>query len=194
MYFTLGSFPISELIGFGDTAYRGIRTSFQSPAQNTPPAVTYRKKKKMDYNWNEILSRKDNYELYQIFIGNTHLPDKVKEIAKKEFENRKFNFNNIDELKKDKKIESLSESIHSNEYYKWSSIIGIKAYLILLVLLIIGYLINRHYELLEGFTSEIFVYCFCIALVLILIELLIVNIRNGRKRKLIERYRKINEA
>ena len=39
MYFTLGSFPISELIGFGDTAYRGIGTSFQSPAQNTPPAV-----------------------------------------------------------------------------------------------------------------------------------------------------------
>ena len=39
MYFTLGSLPISELIGFGDTAYRGIGTLFQSPAQNTPPAV-----------------------------------------------------------------------------------------------------------------------------------------------------------
>jgi hypothetical protein len=39
VYFTLGSFPISELIGFGDTAYRGIGTPFQSPAQNIPPAV-----------------------------------------------------------------------------------------------------------------------------------------------------------
>jgi hypothetical protein len=39
VHFTLGSLPISELIGFGDTAYRGIETPFQSPAQNTPPAV-----------------------------------------------------------------------------------------------------------------------------------------------------------
>jgi len=39
VYFTLGSFPISQLIGFGDTSYRGIGTPFQSPAQNTPPAV-----------------------------------------------------------------------------------------------------------------------------------------------------------
>jgi len=39
VYFTLASLPISELIGFGDTAYRGIGTLFQSPAQNTPPAV-----------------------------------------------------------------------------------------------------------------------------------------------------------
>jgi hypothetical protein len=40
VYFTLGSSPISQLIGFGDTAYRGIGTSLQSPAQNTPPAVS----------------------------------------------------------------------------------------------------------------------------------------------------------
>ena len=40
MYFTLGVSPISQLIGFGDTAYRGIGTPFQSPAQNTPPAVS----------------------------------------------------------------------------------------------------------------------------------------------------------
>ena len=40
VYFTLGGSPISELIGFGDTAYRGIGTPFQSPAQNTPPAVS----------------------------------------------------------------------------------------------------------------------------------------------------------
>jgi uncharacterized protein (DUF1015 family) len=40
VYFTLGGSPISQLIGFGDTAYRGIGTPFQSPAQNTPPAVS----------------------------------------------------------------------------------------------------------------------------------------------------------
>jgi hypothetical protein len=40
VYFTLGCSPISQLIGFGDTAYRGIGTEFQSPAQNTPPAVS----------------------------------------------------------------------------------------------------------------------------------------------------------
>jgi hypothetical protein len=45
VYFTLGSFPISQLIGFGDTAYRGIGTPFQSPAQNTPPAVVANAKK-----------------------------------------------------------------------------------------------------------------------------------------------------
>jgi hypothetical protein len=45
VYFTLGGSPISQLIGFGDTAYRGIGTLFQSPAQNTPPAVVANFKK-----------------------------------------------------------------------------------------------------------------------------------------------------
>jgi len=40
--------PISELIGFGDTAYRGIGTLFQSPAQNTPPAVMHKRRKDND--------------------------------------------------------------------------------------------------------------------------------------------------
>ncbi|MDY0142844.1 MAG: hypothetical protein RBR97_13220 [Bacteroidales bacterium] len=46
VYFTLGCSPISQLIGFGDTAYRGIGTLFQSPAQNTPPAVASNAEKK----------------------------------------------------------------------------------------------------------------------------------------------------
>jgi hypothetical protein len=61
VYFTLGSFPISELIGFGDTAYRGIGTPFQSPAQNTPPAVS--SKRRWADTKTEIESRKKEYSI-----------------------------------------------------------------------------------------------------------------------------------
>jgi hypothetical protein len=65
VYFTLGGSPISELIGFGDTAYRGIGTPFQSPAQNTPPAVIG----KLDCTVSENVKNENNNTMIKILIS-----------------------------------------------------------------------------------------------------------------------------
>jgi hypothetical protein len=73
VYFTLGSLPISELIGFGDTAYRGIGTPFQSPAQNTPPAVSVQLDK--SFQENKYLKRKHILLIDILKIKGKHLKE-----------------------------------------------------------------------------------------------------------------------
>jgi len=53
----------------------------------------------MSYNWEEIFKDKSNKELYDIYLGNTNLPDFTIPFAKQELINRDFDFENIQENK-----------------------------------------------------------------------------------------------
>ena len=46
----------------------------------------------MDYNWEEIFRKKNDKELYKIYIGEQKLNLEAKEYAKRELEKRNFNF------------------------------------------------------------------------------------------------------
>jgi hypothetical protein len=46
------------------------------------------------HNWDTILKRKSNRELHDIYIGNTHLTGPISGLARKEPENKSFNFEN----------------------------------------------------------------------------------------------------
>ncbi len=49
----------------------------------------------MDYNWEEIFIDKSNKELYDIYMGDSNLPDSTIQIAKKELVSRNFDFENM---------------------------------------------------------------------------------------------------
>ena len=65
----------------------------------------------MSYNWQKIFKRKSEMELYKIYTGETQLNSEAIKFAKKELQNRNFDFNTIDEFKyqSDKKIEEDKE-------------------------------------------------------------------------------------
>jgi hypothetical protein len=67
----------------------------------------------MSYDWEEILKQKTNKELYQIYLGKSHLPKVVSEKAKKELLNRNFDFNNIQSYKNGWKLKNLREEEQS---------------------------------------------------------------------------------
>ena len=51
----------------------------------------------MEYNWEEIFKDKSNKELYDIYIGNSaFLPKSTIPVAKRELENRNFDFENME--------------------------------------------------------------------------------------------------
>lgn len=63
------------------------------------------------YNWEEIFESKTDEELYEIFLGNSMLPDSTIPFAEKELKRRNFDFNHI-ELEKEKwKLLSMEDDI-----------------------------------------------------------------------------------
>ena len=61
----------------------------------------------MDYNWEEIFIDKSNKDLYDIYIGNSTLPKSTIPLAKRELENRNFDFDNMEGNKTAWKLSKL---------------------------------------------------------------------------------------
>jgi uncharacterized membrane protein (DUF485 family) len=61
----------------------------------------------MDYNWEEIFKEKSNKDLYNIYIGNSMLPKETISFAKKELEDRHFDFDNMEANKTAWKLSKL---------------------------------------------------------------------------------------
>jgi len=70
----------------------------------------------MDYNWEEIFRSKSTEELYQIYCGNSFLPQETKYFAKVELERRKFCFDDLDLYRKIWKLDSISEEIDYSKF------------------------------------------------------------------------------
>ena len=65
----------------------------------------------MQYNWTEILKEKTSKELYDIYSGNSFLPDEVIPFARLELENRHFNLTDVESLKDSFKLENIEEEL-----------------------------------------------------------------------------------
>jgi hypothetical protein len=92
----------------------------------------------MTYDWEEIFENKSDKELYEIYCGNSLLPELTIPFAKNELKKRKFDFENI-ELHKDAwKLSRLEEEI---DYLKLEILkrapISLKAYTIIVIALVI---------------------------------------------------------
>jgi hypothetical protein len=88
----------------------GIGTPFQSPAQNTPPAVVCNFERQcnvMKYDWKNIMKEKTTRELYQIATGKSHLDKDAQIEAEYELKNRKLSLENADRIIKKIELESL---------------------------------------------------------------------------------------
>ena len=74
-------------------------------------------KLKMSYNWEEIFRDKSNHELYEIYCGESNLPDLTIPFAKKELENRNFDFENMEANRDAWKLSNLiqEDDIYESE-------------------------------------------------------------------------------
>jgi hypothetical protein len=70
----------------------------------------------MTYNWEEIFKSKSTKELYFIYIGKSFLPNETIAFARKELENRNFDFRDIEYYKKLWEIENIDEEIQYSEF------------------------------------------------------------------------------
>lgn len=66
----------------------------------------------MTYNWEEIFENKSDKELYDIYRGNSFLPEITIPIAKNELKKRNFDFDNIELHKDEWRLSSLEEEIY----------------------------------------------------------------------------------
>jgi hypothetical protein len=78
----------------------------------------------MDYNWTEIFKKKTTKELFEIYCGRTFLSISAIEYAKKELENRQFDFQGFHDYDLEKKYKALIDEtsdlkirINSRRYY-----------------------------------------------------------------------------
>jgi hypothetical protein len=65
----------------------------------------------MDYNWEEIFKQKDTKELYEIYCGNTLLPESTIPFAKEELIKRNFDFTNIDVIRDSFKLDEIEKDL-----------------------------------------------------------------------------------
>jgi len=65
----------------------------------------------MYYNWIEIFKEKSTKELYEIFCGNSLLPNATIPLAKKELERRNFDFISTTVIKDSLKLSEIEEQL-----------------------------------------------------------------------------------
>ena len=142
----------------------------------------------MSYNWEKIFKRKTEMELYKIYSGETQLDLEAIKFAKKELDYRKFEFNNIDEFKKQWNIRTkLEEENEKHERLRY----GIKDSLIYYSLMFSGFTtiflvlmdFRFEYDSLFSNDSESQFFLLYIALGLLLIASGIVGFRRNQNRK-----------
>ena len=61
----------------------------------------------MSYDWEKIFENKTNKELYEIYSGNSFLPNETVEYARQELERRNFDFNDMEGNKSAWKLSEL---------------------------------------------------------------------------------------
>jgi hypothetical protein len=92
----------------------------------------------MTYDWEEIFENKSDKELYEIYCGNSLLPELTIPLAKNELKKRKFDFENIELHKEAWKLSRVEEEI---DYLKFEILrrtpISLKAYLFIVIALAI---------------------------------------------------------
>lgn len=111
----------------------------------------------MYYNWEEIFAEKSNKELYNIYCGNSSLPESTIPFAKKELENRNFDFDNMEVNRAAWRLSSLmDEDAFFESQIKKLFYIPIKYYLLGVILLIIIFFFiapRSHDSIYIGFVS-----------------------------------------
>jgi hypothetical protein len=65
----------------------------------------------MDYNWEEIFKQKETKELYEIYCGNSLLPESTIAYAKEELIKRNFDFTNLDVIRDSFKLEEIEKDL-----------------------------------------------------------------------------------
>ena len=96
------------------------------------------RKKTMTYNWEGIFENKSDKELYEIYCGDSFLPETTISIAKKELEKRNFDFNNIEIHKEVWKLSRLEEEIDGLKLELLRRTpISLKSYIFIIIFLVI---------------------------------------------------------
>jgi len=98
----------------------------------------------MNYDWEKIFKGKTNKELYQIYLGNTHLPKQTSNYAKKELENRNFDFN---DMQNNKAAWKLKDLIEEETYdYLWNPSLFFIPYKYFIPIIVAGILIFLYFH------------------------------------------------
>ena len=71
----------------------------------------------MTYNWEKIFKSKSDKELFQIYLGKTHLDTEAKSFAEAELKIRNFDFNNLERHRKKWELEELVEEEKENKRF-----------------------------------------------------------------------------
>jgi len=92
----------------------------------------------MTYDWEEIFENKSDKELYEIYCGNSLLPEITTSFAKNELKRRNFDFSNFELHKEEWKLSRLEEEI---DYLKLEILrrtpISLKTYTIIIIVLVV---------------------------------------------------------
>jgi len=92
----------------------------------------------MTYNWEEIFENKSDKELYEIYTGNSLLPEMTIPFAKNELRKRNFDFDNFELHKDEWRLSSLEEEIFFLKLeIQRSTPISLKIYTIIVIVLIV---------------------------------------------------------
>jgi len=106
----------------------------------------------VNYNWEKIFKGKTNKELYQIYLGNTHLPKQTSNYAKKELENRNFDFNDMQNNKAAWKLKDLIEEATYDRLWNYSFFFIPYKYFIPIIVTGILIFLYFHHEIAEILT------------------------------------------
>jgi membrane protein insertase Oxa1/YidC/SpoIIIJ len=151
----------------------------------------------MSYNWEEIFKDKSNQELYEIYSGESNLPDLTIPFAKNELENRNFDFENMEANRDAWKLSNLiqEDDIYESEVMmRKLTYASLNFYLLVIFVIIIFFLFVIPNELLYGLPITI-----SVSTVLILLNNYIYKIQQknisklrNEKRELIAKLEKEN--
>jgi hypothetical protein len=121
----------------------------------------------MNYNWEEIFKSKSTKELYEIYSGNSFLPNEAIPLAQKELKKRDFDFNNLQYYYNIWKLESITEEIDFSEFDLFNrgffTLDSILSFLIISFAFLI-YFTWKHNDVRYAFLFGVFIIIFLIAI------------------------------
>jgi len=141
----------------------------------------------MTYNWHKIFENKTDSELFDIHVGRTHLPDNVRKFATKELQNRNFDFTDLTEFRKERKLNSVMDDYYQNDSSRLDALRAIKSGVPFLVFILIVFFIDKIYEFRLFDDIELVLFIILGFLLFILIQLINLKYRKKRRTKILKK-------
>jgi hypothetical protein len=142
----------------------------------------------MDYNWPEILKKKSTFELYGIYCGKSGLPSYIISFAKKELEERNFDFKDTKDMVFEQRYDELAaEATKLTLYLQKNPYLSLKFNLIGILIMLIPVFLYF------GFNGVPFIIPIIISAIAIPCMLVSTAISNAIRKKKIIRLEKLEK-